>query len=205
MALEAARLLQHMGCDVRIYDPQGLPMKDGVSEIHEKVQELRGLSEWSQAQFWCSPEQHGAITAVMKNQIDWIPLSIGSVRPTQGKVLGFAQVNGGSQSFNTVNTLRILGRWMRMFVIPNQSSLPLAWKAFSPAGRLLPSPNRDRLVDVCEELVKVSSIVLPSFDLLADRYSERTEKLIKGRLLTQADKEREKDELGAAAARPAKD
>ncbi|RSH91009.1 hypothetical protein EHS25_010185 [Saitozyma podzolica] len=193
MAYEAARILHHMGCDVRVFDPKGLPVKDDVQHDHPKVQELRGLSLWSDAQFWSSPEQHGNITAVMKNQIDWIPLSTGSVRPTQGRTLAFAQINGGSQSFNTVNTLRILGRWMRMFVIPNQSSLPLAWKSFTPAGRLMPSSNRDRLVDVCEELVKTSAILLPHSDLLNDRFSEREEKRIKGKLLTQAEKEKEKD------------
>ncbi|KAJ9115476.1 hypothetical protein QFC22_005234 [Naganishia vaughanmartiniae] len=195
MAYEASRILHRIGCEVRVYDPSGLPVKDDVQDKHPKVQELRDLSIWSEAQFWCSPEQHGNITAVMKNQIDWVPLSTGSVRPTQGRILGFAQVNGGSQSFNTVNTLRILGRWMRMFVIPNQSSLPLAWKNFTPAGRLKPSSNRDRLVDVCEELVKVSLIIGPHMDMLNDRYSEREETREKGKLLTQAEKEAEKDKV----------
>lgn len=161
MAFEACRILDRIGCDVRVYDPQGLPVKDDIQHDHPKVQELRDLSIWSEAQFWCSPEQHGNTTAVMKNQIDWIPLSTGSVRPTQGRILGFAQVsvftgqgdcaptrvqvNGGSQSFNTVNTLRILGRWMRMFVIPNQvrSSLLVdesrSCRSFS---RRYPSPGR---------------------------------------------------------------
>ncbi|GHJ83686.1 hypothetical protein NliqN6_0088 [Naganishia liquefaciens] len=200
MAFEAARILDRIGCDVKVYDPQGLPVKDDIQHNHPKVQELRDLSTWSEAQFWCSPEQHGNITAVMKNQIDWIPLSTGSVRPTQGRILGFAQVNGGSQSFNTVNTLRILGRWMRMFVIPNQSSLPLAWKSFTPAGRLKPSSNRDRIVDVCEELVKVSMIVGPHMEFLNDRYSEREETREKGRLLTQAEKEADKDKAIPTAA-----
>ncbi|KIR29633.1 arsenical resistance protein ArsH [Cryptococcus deuterogattii 99/473] len=195
MAYEAARLLHHMGCIVRVYDPKNLPVKDDEQHEHGKVQELRQLSDWSDAHFWCSPEQHGNITAVMKNQIDWIPLSTGSVRPTQGRTLAFAQVNGGSQSFNTVNTLRILGRWMRMIVIPNQSSLPLAWKSFTPAGRLMPSSNRDRLVDVCEELVKMTAILSPHFHLLNDRFSEREEMRAKGRLWTQAEKEKEKEEM----------
>jgi len=203
MALEASRILHHLGCDVRVFDPAGLPVKDDVQHQHDKVQELRNLSEWSDAQFWSSPEQHGNITAVMKNQIDWIPLSTGSVRPTQGRTLAFAQVNGGSQSFNTVNTLRILGRWMRMIVIPNQSSLPLAWKSFTPAGRLMPSSNRDRLVDVCEELVKMSVLLLPHAELLNDRYSEREERRIKGRLQTQEEKEREMDEMAVKAAHAA--
>lgn len=92
MAYEASRILHRIGCEVRVYDPSGLPVKDDVQDKHPKVQELRDLSIWSEAQFWCSPEQHGNITAVMKNQIDWIPLSTGSVRPTQGRILGFAQV-----------------------------------------------------------------------------------------------------------------
>ncbi|KAJ9094931.1 hypothetical protein QFC21_005723 [Naganishia friedmannii] len=165
MAYEASRILHRIGCEVRVYDPSGLPVKDDVQDKHPKVQELRDLSIWR------------------------------SVRPTQGRILGFAQVNGGSQSFNTVNTLRILGRWMRMFVIPNQSSLPLAWKNFTPAGRLKPSANRDRLVDVCEELVKVALIIGPHMDMLNDRYSEREETREKGRLLTQAEKEAEKDKV----------
>ncbi|KAG7535898.1 hypothetical protein FFLO_03644 [Filobasidium floriforme] len=199
MAYEAARILHTIGCHVRTYDPLGLPVKDDTQHDHPKVQELRQLSEWSDGQFWCSPEQHGNVTAVFKNQIDWIPLSVGSVRPTQGRTVGLCQINGGSQSFNTLSFLRNLGRWMRMFVIPNQSSLPLAWKCFTPAGRLLPSSNRDRLVDVCEELVKFTVLLLPHFQVLGDRYSEREEKRVKGRLLTQAEKEKEKDASLAAS------
>lgn len=178
-----------MGADVRVFNPKDLPIKDEQNVSHPKVQELRSLSDWSDAQFWVSPEQHGAITAVFKNQIDWIPLSIGSVRPTQGKCLAVSQVNGGSQSFNTVNTLRLLGRWMRMFTIPNQASLPKAWTQFTPDGRLLPSSNRDRLVDVVEELYKFTAALSPHFDLFSDRFSERNEKREHSRLLTQEEKE----------------
>ncbi|BGP19615.1 hypothetical protein JCM10213_008317 [Rhodosporidiobolus nylandii] len=188
-AYESARILHRLGADVRVYDPAGLPLKDGVSEKHDKVVELRQLSEWSDAQVFVSPEQHGTITAVMKNQIDWIPLSVGSVRPTQGRTLAVVQVNGGSQSFNTVNVLRVLGRWMRMFTIPNQSSIPKAWTQFTSSDRLLPSSNRDRLVDVMEELVKVTCILQPHFGLLGDRYSEREEQREHGRLRTQAEVE----------------
>ncbi|GAA5880557.1 hypothetical protein JCM3774_002008 [Rhodotorula dairenensis] len=188
-AYEASRILSRLGADVRVYDPLALPIKGACPETHPKVAELRSLSEWSTSHLWISPEQHGTITAVMKNQIDWIPLSTGSVRPTQGRTLAVCQVNGGSQSFNTVNVLRQLGRWMRMFTIPNQSSIPKAWTHFTDSDRLLPSSNRDRLVDVCEELVKVTILLQPSFDLLNDRYSEREEKREHGRLRTQAEVE----------------
>lgn len=182
LAYEASRILFRLGCDVRMYDPKGLPVKDDEQHSHPKVQELRELSKWSDGHIWISPEQHGNITAVFKNQIDWIPLSTGSVRPTQGRTLAIAQVSGGSQSFNTVNTLRILGRWMRMFAIPNQSSIPMAYKQFTGpeeaegGSRLLPSSNRDRLVDCMEEFVKYTLIMRPHFDLFGDRYSEREEK-----------------------------
>ncbi|KAK4699360.1 arsenical resistance protein ArsH, partial [Phenoliferia sp. Uapishka_3] len=206
-AFEASRILDRLGADVRVFDPQGLPMKDGTSETHEKVVELRDLCEWSDGQFWCSPEQHGTITAVFKNQVDWIPLSVGSVRPTQGRTLAVSQINGGSQSFNTVNVLRQLGRWMRMFTIPNQSSIPTAWKAYDSSDRLMPSGNRDRLVDVCEELVKMTVLLAPQKDLLDDRYSEREEKRAHGRLRTQAEAdaakvadEQEKARIAKAAA-----
>ncbi|GAA5820174.1 hypothetical protein JCM10212_006495 [Sporobolomyces blumeae] len=188
-AYEAARILTKIGADVRVYDPTGLPIKDDVSDQHAKVQELRALSEWSDGHVWACPEQHGAITAVFKNQIDWIPLSVGSVRPTQGRTLAVMQVNGGSQSFNVVNTLRLLGRWMRMFTIPNQSSIPKAWTCYDSNDRLLPSSNRDRVVDVCEELIKATVILAPHFDLLGDRYSEREEKRQHGKLRTQAETE----------------
>ncbi|KAL8996314.1 MAG: hypothetical protein Q9169_004153 [Polycauliona sp. 2 TL-2023] len=177
-------LRKRLGCDVRVFNPDGLPVKDDVQESHPKVQELRDLSRWSDGQVWVSPEQHGNLTAVFKNQIDWIPLSTGSVRPTQGRTLAIAQVSGGSQSFNTVNSLRILGRWMRMFTIPNQSSIPMAYKQFTDAedtmeggSRLMPGGNRDRLVDCMEEFVKYSIVMRPHFDLFSDRYSERTERM----------------------------
>ncbi|KAH6689041.1 arsenical resistance protein ArsH [Plectosphaerella plurivora] len=183
LAFEGARILHRLGCDVRVYDPTGLPLKDDVNHEHPKVQELRTLSAWSDGHFWVSPEQHGAMTGIFKMQIDWIPLSAGSVRPTQGRTLAIAQVSGGSQSFNAVNTLRLLGRWMRMFVIPNQSSVPMAYTQFTPAddksgggSRMMPSSNRDRLVDCMEELVKYTVVMRPHFDLFGDRYSEREEK-----------------------------
>ncbi|KAG5808264.1 hypothetical protein H9Q71_007204, partial [Fusarium xylarioides] len=166
---------------VRIYDPAGLPQKDDVQHNHPKVQELRELSKWSDGHVWISPEQHGNLTGIFK-QIDWIPLSTGSVRPTQGRTLAIAQVSGGSQSFNAVNSLRILGRWMRMFTIPNQSSVPKAYTQFrseEEGGRMLPSGNRDRLVDCMEELVKYTIVMRPHFDLFGDRFSEREEKRVK--------------------------
>ncbi|KAH7120890.1 flavoprotein-like protein [Dendryphion nanum] len=179
LAYEASRILFRLGCDVRMYDPAGLPMKDDVQHSHPKVQELRELSKWSDGHIWISPEQHGNLTAVFKNQIDWVPLSTGSVRPTQGRTLAIAQVSGGSQSFNTVNSLRVLGRWMRMFAIPNQSSIPKAYTQFTEeedGSRLMPSGNRDRLVDCMEEFVKYTIVMRPHFDLFGDRYSEREEK-----------------------------
>jgi arsenic resistance protein ArsH len=189
LAYEFARILDHLGADVRVFDPTGLPIKDGVSENHPKVQELRELSQWSHAHVWVSPEQHGNITAVFKNQIDWIPLSLGSVRPTQGRTLAIAQVCGGSQSFNAVNTLRILGRWMRMFTIPNQSSVPKAWTEFDADDRMKPSDFRQRVVDVAEELFKFTILLRPHTEFLTDRHSEREEKLKNGRLLSQAEKQ----------------
>jgi arsenic resistance protein ArsH len=197
MAYEASRILHRLGCDVRVFDPSSLPIRDSVPDTHPAVQELRALSLWSDGHIWCSPEQHGNLTAVFKNQIDWIPLATGSVRPTQGRTLSIIQVNGGSQSFNAVNTLRILGRWMRMFVIPNQSSLPLAWKAFEDEGgdgsgdkRLLPSGNRDRLVDCMEEFVKFTLVMRGKEELFADRYSERKEKAEKERKMALAKAEK---------------
>ncbi len=191
LAYEFARVLDALGADARVFDPAGLPVKDEASVNHPKVAELRGLCEWSNAHVWVSPEQHGAITGVFKNQIDWIPLELGSVRPTQGKCLAVAQVNGGSQSFNAVNTLRLLGRWMRMFTIPNQSSVPKAWTEFDADGRMRPSSYRDRVVDVAEELYRFSLLLAPHSAMLVDRYSEREEKRAKGRLLSQAEKEKE--------------
>ncbi|RYP69933.1 hypothetical protein DL771_005793 [Monosporascus sp. 5C6A] len=174
LAYEAARILFRLGCDVRVYDPAGLPQKDDVRHFHPKVRELRELSKWSDGHVWVSPEQHGNL-----QQIDWIPLSSGSVRPTQGRTLAVAQANGGSQSFNAVNSLRILGRWMRMFTIPNQSSVPKAYTQFTSeteGSRMIPSSNRDRLVDCMEELVKYTIVMRPHFDLFGDRFSEREER-----------------------------
>ena len=172
---EAARLLRTMGAETRIFDPRDLPMANSVGPDHPKVRELRDLSIWSEGQVWCSPEMHGAVTGVFKNQIDWLPLSEGSVRPTQGRTLAVMQVSGGSQSFNAVNTLRLLGRWMRMFTIPNQSSVPKAYEQFDDAGRMLPGPLYDRVVDVMEELVRFTWLLRDRSDYLVDRYSERKE------------------------------
>ncbi len=172
---ESARLLQAFGADTRIFDPHGLPLPDGAPVEHPKVQELRELMQWSEGQVWCSPERHGAITAVMKAQIDWIPLALGAVRPTQGKTLAVMQVCGGSQSFNAVNQLRVLGRWMRMFTIPNQSSVAKAWQEFGDDDRMQPSAYYDRIVDVMEELVKFTLLLRDRVDYFVDRYSERKE------------------------------
>lgn len=172
---EAARLLEHFGAEIRLFDPLGLPLPDDVPVDHPKVQELRDLVLWSEGQVWCSPERHGAMSAVFKAQIDWIPLALGAVRPTQGKTLAVMQVCGGSQSFNVVNQLRVLGRWMRMFTIPNQSSVPKAYMEFDEAGRMKPSPFYDRVVDVMEELVKFTLLLRDRKEFLVDRYSERKE------------------------------
>lgn len=175
LAHEASRLIEHFGCEVRIFDPEGLPLPDGAPVAHPKVQELRELSAWSEGQVWVSPERHGAMTGIMKAQIDWIPLSVGSVRPTQGKTLAVMQVSGGSQSFNAVNQMRILGRWMRMITIPNQSSVAKAFQEFDSDGRMKPSSFYDRVVDVCEELVKFTWLTRDASAYLTDRYSERGE------------------------------
>lgn len=172
---EAARLLQHFGAETRIFDPRGLPLPDDAPDSHPKVQALRELMQWSEGQVWCSPERHGAMSAVFKAQIDWVPLAMGAVRPTQGKTLAVMQVCGGSQSFNVVNQLRVLGRWMRMFTIPNQSSVPKAFMEFDAHGRMTPSSFYDRLVDVMEELVKFTLLLRDRADYLVDRYSERKE------------------------------
>jgi arsenic resistance protein ArsH len=172
---ECARLLQAFGADTRIFDPHDLPLPDGAPVEHPKVRELRELMQWSEGQVWCSPERHGAITAVMKAQIDWIPLALGAVRPTQGKTLAVMQVCGGSQSFNAVNQLRVLGRWMRMFTIPNQSSVAKAWQEFDDGDRMKPSAYYDRIVDVMEELVKFTLLLRDRVDYFVDRYSERKE------------------------------
>lgn len=172
---EAARLLNAMGAETRTFDPHGLPLADDVPETHPKVQELRQLAQWSEGMVWCSPERHGAMTGIMKTQIDWIPLAQGAVRPTQGKTLAVMQVCGGSQSFNAVNQLRVLGRWMRMLTIPNQSSVAKAFLEFDDAGRMKPSPYYDRVVDVMEELVKFTLLTRDVATYLVDRYSERKE------------------------------
>ncbi|GAB3671382.1 arsenical resistance protein ArsH [Salinisphaera aquimarina] len=172
---EAARLLQAFGAQTRTFDPHGLPLPDGAEAEHPKVAELRELSFWSEGQVWCSPERHGNLSGVFKSQIDWLPLSIGGMRPTQGRTLAVMQVCGGSQSFNVVNSLRVLGRWMRMFTIPNQSSVPKAFNEFDEAGRMLPSPYYDRVVDVMEELVKFTRLLRAESAYLTDRYSERRE------------------------------
>ena len=176
LAFEAARLLESMGGEVRIYDAHGLPLPDDSTADHPKVQELRDLSIWSEGHVWVSPERHGNMTGVIKSQIDWLPLSEGSVRPTQGRTLAVMQVSGGSQSFNAVNSLRVLGRWMRMITIPNQSSVPMAYKEFDEAGRMKPGPLYDRVVDVCEELVKFTLLTRERSAYLVDRYSERKER-----------------------------
>ncbi|MEX0729941.1 MAG: arsenical resistance protein ArsH [Aquisalimonadaceae bacterium] len=173
LAEEAARLLEHFGADTRFFNPSGLPLPDDAPADHPKVVELRQLSEWSEGQVWCSPERHGNMTGIMKAQIDWLPLSYGGVRPTQGRTLALMQVNAGSQSFNAVNNMRILGRWMRMLTIPNQSSVPKAYEEFDEAGRMRPSPLYNRVVDVTEELVKFTLLTRDISDYLVDRYSER--------------------------------
>lgn len=177
LTLEAERLLQHFGAETRVFDPHGLPMVDSCPPDHPKVQELRSLSAWSEGQVWCSPERHGAMTGVFKSQIDWLPLEIGSIRPTQGRTLAVMQVSGGSQSFNAVNQLRVLGRWMRMVTIPNQSSVAKAYQEFDSDGRMKPSPYYERLVDVMEELYKFTLLVRDRSDYLTSRYSERKEAL----------------------------
>lgn len=176
---EAARLLDSLGAETRIFDPRDLPLPDSVPADHPKVQELREASVWSEGQVWCSPERHGAISGIMKSQIDWIPLAMGAVRPTQGKTLAVMQVSGGSQSFNAVNTLRLLGRWMRMITIPNQSSVAKAFQEFDDAGRMKPSAYYDRVVDVMEELIKFTLLTRDVAPYLTDRYSERKENTAK--------------------------
>ena len=175
LTLEAARLLRAMGGDVRIFNPTGLPLPDGAPDSHDKVQELRAAAIWAEGMVWTSPERHGAMTAILKAQIDWLPLSMGAVRPTQGKTLALMQVSGGSQSFNALNQMRVLGRWMRMLTIPNQSSVAKAFQEFDAARRMLPSAYYERVVDVMEELMKFTLLTRDVAPYLVDRYSERRE------------------------------
>jgi arsenic resistance protein ArsH len=175
LTFEAARLLIAMGGEVKIFDPTGLPLVDSVPDTHPKVQELRQLALWAEGMVWTSPERHGAMTGLLKTQIDWIPLADGAVRPTQGKTLAVMQVCGGSQSFNAVNQMRILGRWMRMITIPNQSSVAKAFAEFEEDGRMKPSSFYDRVVDVMEELYKFTLLTRGISEHLTDRYSERKE------------------------------
>jgi len=174
-AEEAARLLQAMGAETRLFNPSGLPLPDDAPDTHPQVVELRALCEWAEGMVWSSPERHGAMTGIMKAQIDWIPLALGAIRPTQGKTLAVMQVCGGSQSFNAVNQMRVLGRWMRMITVPNQSSVAKAYEEFDADGRMKPSPYYDRLVDVMEELVKFTLLTRDVSPYLTDRYSERKE------------------------------
>lgn len=175
LSWEAARLLRALGAEVRVFDPRGLPLPDDAPETHPKVAELRALAAWSEGMVWTSPERHGAMTGILKSQIDWIPLALGAVRPTQGKTLAVMQVSGGSQSFNAVNQMRVLGRWMRMLTIPNQSSVAKAFLEFDEADRMRPSAYYDRVVDVMEELVKFTLLTRDAAGYLVDRYSERKE------------------------------
>jgi arsenical resistance protein ArsH len=189
LAEEAARIIEGFGAEVKFFDPRELPLQGSVTDTHPKVQELRELSLWSEGQVWSSPEMHGQITGILKNQIDWIPLSIGAVRPTQGRTFAVMQVSGGSQSFNAVNTMRLLGRWMRMFTIPNQSSVAKAYQEFHEDGTMKDSAYRDspeerlrqRVVDVMEELFKFTLLLRDEVDYLTDRYSERKEQAAKNR------------------------
>jgi arsenic resistance protein ArsH len=179
LTVEAARLLEHFGAEVPIFNPGGLPLPDDAPSTHPKVQELRELSQWSEGHAWCGPERHGAMTGVMKSQIDWISLSVGSIRPTQGRALAVMQVCGGSQFFNAVKQMRVLGRWMRMITIPNQSSVAKAFQEFDADGRMKPSSYYDRVVDVMEELMKFTLLTRDVSVYLTDRYSERKESAAK--------------------------
>lgn len=182
LAEECERVLSAFGAEVQVFRPHGLPVFDRSSNDHPEVQKLRALSLWSEAHVWVSPEQHGSMTAAFKNQIDWIPLSDGAVRPTQGRTLSVLQVSGGSQSYNAVNQLRVLGRWMRMVTLPNQSSVPKAWQEFDEDGRMRPSDYRDRVVDVMEELFRFTLLLRAHTDVLTTRYSEQKQRKQAGAL-----------------------
>lgn len=178
LTFEAASLLEAMGGEVKVFNPSGLPLPDDAPDTHPKVKELRELVQWAEGMVWTSPERHGSMTGIMKAQIDWIPLAMGAVRPTQGKTLAVMQVSGGSQSFNAVNQMRVLGRWMRMVTIPNQSSVAKAFMEFDEDGRMKPSSYYDRVVDVMEELVKFTLLTRDASSYLVDRYSERKESAV---------------------------
>lgn len=173
--LEAGKILEHLGADVRIFHPKGLPLPEDAEVTHPKVQELHELLTWAEGMVWCSPERHGAMSSILKAQIDWIPLAAGAIRATQGKTLALMQVSGGSQSFNAVNQMRILGRWMRMITIPNQSSIPKAFLEFEEDGCMKPSSLYERIVDVMEELYKFTLLTRGQASYLTNRYSERKE------------------------------
>ncbi|MCL6235107.1 arsenical resistance protein ArsH [Acinetobacter sp. ANC 5579] len=173
--LEAGRILEHFGAEVKIFHPKGLPLPENAETSHPKVQELHELLTWSEGMVWCSPERHGAMSSILKAQIDWIPLAAGAIRATQGKTLALMQVSGGSQSFNAVNQMRILGRWMRMITIPNQSSVAKAFLEFDENDRMKPSSYYTRIVDVMEELYKFTLLTRGQSAYLTDRYSERVE------------------------------
>jgi len=175
LAVEAARILAGYGAEVKIFDPSGLPLfsMDADPKSLPKVVELRALVSWCEGMIWVSPEIHGNMSGVFKNQVDWMPLKTGAIRPTQGKTCAVMQVNAGSQSFNTVNNLRVLGRWMRMIVIPNQASIPKAWTEFSEDGSLKDTSFRSRVVDVVDELFKFTSLLRDQQPYFIQRFSEQ--------------------------------